>query len=158
MTLLYHISHNFENFKIFNKLHQDPKLQNKNVFQNKGNNNNNIGRRKGKKRRNTEISSDREERSVELKAISKDIIAERKNVEMCLKCGKGPHNRFKCFVKNRITTRTVSKKGSISQVRDTIKEDKKEDVKISAVGKEDEYGGRIIELVTDSDGDYELLK
>ena len=33
-----------------------------------------------------------------------------------------------------------------------------EDVKISVVGMEDEYGGRIIKLVTDGEGDYEVLK
>ena len=38
------------------------------------------------------------------------------------------------------------------------KEDGKKDVKISAVGMEDEYGGRIIELVTDSDGEYDILR
>ena len=54
--------------------------------------------------------------------------------------------------------RTVPKKGGVPQLRDTSKKQKTEDVKISAVGMEDEYGGRIIELVTDSEGDYELLK
>ena len=38
------------------------------------------------------------------------------------------------------------------------KKDDKKDVKISAVGMEDEYGGRIIELVTDSDGEYDILR
>ena len=37
------------------------------------------------------------------------------------------------------------------------KKDDKKDVKISAVGMEDEYGGRIIELVMDSDGEYDIL-
>ena len=41
IVLLYDIRHNHENFKILNNLHQDPKLQNKNGFQNKGNNNTN---------------------------------------------------------------------------------------------------------------------
>ena len=77
---------------------------------------------------------------------------------MWLKCGKGPNKWFECFAKNPITTRTGPKKGDILQVRDTTKEDKKKDVKISAVGREDEYRGRIIELVTDSDEDYKLLK
>ena len=95
---------------------------------------------------------------MELKGILEDIIAERKKAEMCLKCGKGPHKSLECFAKNPITTQTIPKKGGILQVRNTTKEDKKKDVKISAVGKQDEYGGRIIELVTDSDGDYELLK
>ena len=158
MALLRDIGHNLRNFKIFNKPHQDPKPQNKNGFQNKGNNNSNTGRRRGKKRGNTEISTDWTEHSVELNGILKDIMAERKKAEMCLKCGKGPNKRFEYLAKNPITTWTVSKKGGIPQVRDTTKEDKKKDVKISAVGKEDEYGGRIIELVMDSDGDYELLK
>ena len=77
---------------------------------------------------------------------------------MCLKCGKGPHKWFECYAKNPITTRTVPKQGGVPQVRDTSKKQKTEEVKISAVGMEDEYGGRIIELVTDSEGDYELLK
>ena len=95
---------------------------------------------------------------MELKRIHEDIIAERKKPEMCLQCGKGPHMCFECFTKNPITTCTVPKKGGIPQVQDTSKEDKKKNVKISGVGKEDEYVGRIIELVTDSDWDYELLK
>ena len=158
MALLRDIGHNLENFKILNKSHQDPKPQNKNGYQNKGNNNSNTGGQRGKKRGRTEISTDRKERSVELKGIPDDIIAERKKAEMCLKCGKGPHRWFECFAKNPITTRTVPKKGGIPQVRDTTKKEDKKDVKISAVGKEDEYGGRIIELVTDSDGNYQLLK
>ena len=77
---------------------------------------------------------------------------------MCLKCEKGPHKWFKCYAKNPITTRMVPKKCGVPQVRDTSKKPKTEEVKISVVGMEDEYGGRIIELVTDSEGDYELLK
>lgn len=42
--------------------------------------------------------------------------------------------------------------------RTLIKKEDKKDVEISAVGMEDEYGGRIIESVTDSDGDYDLSK
>ena len=57
-----------------------------------------------------------------------------------------------------ITTRTVDKKGGVLQVRDTSKKQTTEEVKISAVGIDDEYGGRIIDLVTDSEGNYELLK
>ena len=57
-----------------------------------------------------------------------------------------------------MTTRTVPKKKGIPQVRDTSKKEDKKEVKISAVGMEDEHGGRIIELVTDSDGEYESLR
>ena len=38
------------------------------------------------------------------------------------------------------------------------KKDERKDVKISAVGMEDEYGGQITELVTDSDGEYDILR
>ena len=71
---------------------------------------------------------------------------------------KGPHKWFVCYTKNPIASTTIPKKGGVPQVRDTSKKQKTEDVKISAVGIEDEYGGWIIELVTDSEGDYELLK
>ena len=77
---------------------------------------------------------------------------------MCLKCWKGPHKWLECYAKNPIMTRTVPKEGDVPQVRDTSKKQKTEEVKISAVGIEDEYGERIIQLVTDSEGDYELLK
>ena len=77
---------------------------------------------------------------------------------MCLKCGKGPHRWFGGFAKNPITTRMVPKKGGIPQLRDTTKKEDKKDIKISAVGKEDEYRGRMIELVIVSDRDYELVK
>ena len=73
---------------------------------------------------------------------------------MCLKCGKGPQKWFECYAKNLIVSRTVPKKRGVLQVRDTSKKQKTEDVKISAVDMEYEYGGRIIELVTDSEGDY----
>ena len=78
--------------------------------------------------------------------------------DLCLKCGKGPHQWFECYAKNPVVTRTVPKKGGVLQVRDTLKKERTEEVKISAVGMEDEYVGRIIELVTNSEGDYELLK
>ena len=104
IALLRDIGHNLENFKILNKLHQDPKPQNKNGYQNKGNNNTNTGGQRGKKRGRTEISTDRKERSVELKGIPDNIIAEKKKAEMCLKCGKGPNRWFECFTKNPITT------------------------------------------------------
>ena len=38
-----------------------------------------------------------------------------------------------------------------------MKKDERKDVNISAVGMEDEYGGWITELVTDSDGEYDIL-
>ena len=77
---------------------------------------------------------------------------------MCLKCWKGPHKWFEAYAKNPITTRTVLKKGGVPQVRDTSKKQKTEEVKISSVVMEDECVVRIIELVTDSEGDYQLLK
>ena len=76
---------------------------------------------------------------------------------MCLKCGKGPHKWYECFVKEPINTKMVLKVKGVPQVKDTCKDEKK-DVKISGVGMEDEHGGRIIELVTDSDGEYDLLR
>ena len=66
-----------------------------------------------------------------------------------------------CWCKQPVTTKTVPKKKWIPQVQDTRKDKKKDykkDVKISAVGMEDEYGGRIIELVRDSDGEYDILQ
>jgi hypothetical protein len=152
MALLRDIGHNLENFKLFNKIqHNHPQKENTNK---KGNGN---GNGNGKKRGRTEISTDRKERSVELKGISKEILDERQKAKMCLKCGKGPHKWFECFAKEPITTRTVPKVKGVPQVKDTRKEDKK-DVKISAVGMVDEHGGRIIELVTDSEGEYKLLR
>ena len=134
----------------------NPRLRN--GHQNKGNNNDSGGGQRGKKRGQGQISTDRKDRAVELKGIPDDIFAERKKADICLKCGKGPNKWFECYAKNPITTRTVPKNGGVPQVRDTSKKQKTEEVKISAVGMEDEYGGRIIELVTDSEGDYELLK
>ena len=107
------------------------------------------------------MTTDRKDKSVELKGIPSDILEERKKAEMCLKCGKGPHKWFECFSKQPVTTKTVPKKKGIPQVQDTRKEKKKDDkkdVEISAVGMEDEHGGRIIELVTDSEGEYDILR
>ena len=78
---------------------------------------------------------------------------------MCLKCGQGSNKWFECYTKNLIVIRMVLKtSGGVPQVWDTSKKQKTEYVEISAVIMEDEYGGRIIELVTDSGGDYELQK
>ena len=71
--------------------------------------------------------------------------------------GKGPQKWFECFAKEPITTKMVPKVKGVPQVKDTYKEEKK-DVKISGVGMEDEHGGRIIELVIDSDREYDLLR
>ena len=141
-----------------NKQTNNPKPKNQNAYQNKGNNNNTGGDQRGKKWGQGQISTDRNDRAVELQGIPQDIIGERKKADMCLKCGKGPNKWFECYGKNPITTRTVHKKGGVPQVRDTLKKQKTEEVKISVIHMEDEYGGRNIELVTDSEGDYELLK
>lgn len=52
----------------------------------------------------------------------------------------------------------VAKKGGILQVWDTWKKEKTINVNISALDKEDKLAGQIIKLVTDSKGEYELLK
>ena len=77
---------------------------------------------------------------------------------MCLNCGKGPQKWFECYTKNPVDIRMVPQNKCVPQVRDTSKKQTMEDVKISVVGMEDEYGGRIIKLVTDGEGDYEVLK
>jgi hypothetical protein len=155
MAMLRDIGHNMETFKFLSKPHQENPSKPQKSFQ-KGNGNppTNTGKKRGRK----EISTDRKEKSVELKGIPEDLIAERKKADMCLKCGKGPHKWYECWAKSPVTTRTTPKKGGVPQVRDTSKKDDKKEVKISAVGMEDEHGGRIVELVTDSDGEYDLLR
>ena len=155
MALIRDIGHSLENFKTLNKMNQDhhPK-SNKNSHDSRQD-------QSGKERNRSEMTTDRKDKSVELKGIPADILEERKKAEMCLKCGKGPHKWFECFSKQPVMTKTVPKKKGIPQVQDTSKDKKKDDkkeVKISAVGMEDEYGGRIIELVTDSDGEYDILR
>ena len=158
MALLRDIGHNFENFKLLNKTNHDPKPKTQNGYQNRGNNNNTGGGQRRKQRGQGQISTNRKDHAVELKGIPDDIIAERKKADMCFKGGKSPHKWFECYAKNPVVIRTVPKKGGVPEVRDTSKKQKTEEVKISAVGMEDEYGGRIMELVTYSEGDYELLK
>ena len=150
MALLRDIGHILENFKVLNKTNHDLKPKTQNGYQNRGNNNNIGGGQRGKKRGQGRISTDWKDRAVQLKGIPDDIIAERKKADMCLKCWKSPHKWFECYAKNRIMTRTVPNTGGVPQVRDTSKKQKTEEVKISAVGIEDAYVGRIIELVTDS--------
>ena len=158
MAILRNIGHSLENFRVLNKQTNDPTRKSQNGYQNEGNNNNTGGGQRGKKRGQGQISTYRKDRAVELKGIPVDIITERKKADMCLKCGEGPHKWFECYSKNPITTRMVPKKGVVPQVRDTSNKQKTEEVKISTVGMEDEYEGLIIELVTDNEGDYELLK
>ena len=52
----------------------------------------------------------------------------------------------------------MPKTGRVPQVWDTLKTQEMQNVKISAVGMEDEYSEHIIELVTNSEGNDELLK
>ena len=104
-----------------NKQNNHPKPKNQNRYQNKGNNNNTGGGPRGKKRCQGQISTDRKDRAVELKGIPEDISAERKKVDMCLKCGKGPLKWCEYYAKNPVTTRIVLKKGGVPQVRDTSK-------------------------------------
>ena len=107
------------------------------------------------------MTTDRKDKSAELKGIPADILEERQKADMCLKRGKGPHKWYKCFFKQPVTTKTVPKRKGIPQVQDNSKDKKKDDkndMKISGIGMEDEYGGRIIELVTDSDGEYDILR
>ena len=107
------------------------------------------------------MTTHRKDKSVKLKGIPLDILKERKKAEMCLKYGKGPHKWFECFSNQPVTTKTVSKKKGIPQVQDTSKDKKKDDKKnwrILLVGMEDEYGRRIIELVTDSDREYDIFR
>ena len=99
-----------------NKQPNDPKPKVENGYQNKGNNNNTGGGQGGKNRGQGQISTDRKNYAVELKGIPKDIIAERKKADMCLKCGKGPNQWFECYANNRIDSRTVPKKGGVPQV------------------------------------------
>ena len=155
MALIRDIGHSLENFKTLNKMNHD--------HHSKSNKNSHDSRqdKSGKKRKRSEMTTDQKDKSIELKGIPSDILEERKKAEMCLKCGKGPHKLFKCFSKQPVTTKTVPKNKGIPQVQDTSKDKKKvdtKDVKISAVGIEDEYGGRIMELVTDSDGEFDILR
>ena len=154
MALLKDIEHGVVNFRVFTNQTNDPKPKNQNWYQSKGNNNNTRGGQSGHKRGQGQISTDKKDCVVELKGIPEHIIAERQMADMCLKCEKGPYKWFEYYVKNLITTRTVPKKGGVPQVRDTSKKQKTEEVKISAVGIQDEYGGSIIELVTDRKADY----
>jgi len=68
------------------------------------------------------------------------------------------HKWYKCWSKSPVTTKVVATKRQQSGKKKDEKKDKK-DVKISAVrtSEPDEHGGRIIELMEDSDGDYGLL-
>ena len=92
-----------------------------------------------------------------MKGIPDNIIEERRKAELCLKCGKRPHRWFECYAKSPITNRTIPKSGNKKRKKDDKKKDDK-DVKISTIGMVDEHGRRIMKLVTDSEGDYNLLK
>ena len=118
MALIRDIGHSLENFKTLNKMNHDHHLKsNKNSYDSRQD-------KSGKKRKRSEMTTDRKDKSVELKGISVDILEERKKAEMCLKCGKGPHKLFECFSKQPVTTKTVPKKKGIPQVQDTSKDKK----------------------------------
>ena len=69
MALLRDIGHTLENFRALNKQTNDPKPKNQNGYQNKGNNNNTGGGQRGQKHSQGQISTDRKDRTVELKGI-----------------------------------------------------------------------------------------
>ena len=76
MALIRDIGHNLENYKVLNKTHQSqPQKDNKG---NKNTGNQNSGKNENGKRGRSEISTDRKDKSVELKGISKEILDERK--------------------------------------------------------------------------------
>ena len=158
MALLKDIGHSLGNLQVCNKQTNDPRPKNQNGYQNMGNNNNTGGGKRGTKCGQAQIITDRKDWAVKLKGIPEDIITERKKADMCLKCEKVPHKWFERYAKNPVVTRIVPNKVGVPQVRDTFKNQKPEDMKISLIVKQDEFAGRIIKLVTNSEGDYELLK
>jgi len=110
------------------------------------------------KKRTREQASEWKDKDSELAGIPAEILEERKKADVCLKCGKGTHKWYECWSKSPVTTKVVAMKRQQSGKKKDEKKDKKE-VKISAVrtSEPDEHGGRIMELIEDSDGDYGLL-
>ena len=151
MALLRDIGHYMQNLRILKKSNPYTKSKQQGGFQNKGNDNTKGGKNNYKRGR-LEISTNRKNKSFQLKGIVDDIIEERQKAELCPKYGKEPHREFKYYAKSPITNRTVPKNRNKKQKKDTKKKDYK-DIKISAVGIVDEHEGRIIKLVTDGDGD-----
>ena len=78
--------HSLKNFKTLNNMHNDYHLKSYKNSHHSGQD------ESGKKRKTLEITTNRRDKSVELKGISWHILEERKKAEMCFKCGKGPHN------------------------------------------------------------------
>ena len=85
MALIRHIGHSLENFKTFNTMnhYHRPKSHN-NTHESQQD-------KSRKQRKRSEMTTDRKDNSMELKVIPADILEERKQVQMCLKYGKGPH-------------------------------------------------------------------
>jgi len=110
------------------------------------------------KKRTRELASEWKDKDSELAGIPAEILEEWKKADVCLKCGKGTHKWYEYWSKSPVTTKVVATKRQQSGKKKDEKKDKKE-VKISAVraSEPNEHGGRIIELMEDSDGDYGLL-
>ena len=118
MALVRDIGHSLENFKTLNKMNNDHHAKsNKNNYDSRQD-------KSGKKRKRSEMTTDRKDKSAELKGIPVDILEERKKVDMCIKCVKGPHKWYQCFSKQPVTTKTVPKKKGMPQVQDTSKDKK----------------------------------
>ena len=159
MAMLRDIGHNLENF---HHLQSQGRSQGSGSGQGRSQRNGRDNKGKEEKRgkkRSREETEEYKDRETELKGIPKNILDERKQADTCLKCGKGTHKWYECWKKEPVTSKvTDTKKRTFEKQDGKKKDEKKKEVKISAVQGPDENGGRIIELVTDSDGEYSLLK
>jgi len=110
------------------------------------------------KKRTQKQASEWRNKDSELAGISAELLEERKKADVCLKYGKGMHKWYEYWSKSPVTTKVMATKRQQGGKKKDKKKEKK-DVKILAVraNEPDEHGGRIIELMEDSDGDYGLL-
>jgi hypothetical protein len=75
---------------------------------------------KGKKR-----DGECKDKLVELKGISKKLLGERGDANMCLKCGKNNHKWFECWSKEPVTMNVAA--GAKRKAQKKPKEEKTED-------------------------------
>lgn len=62
-------------------------------------------------------ATERKDGSVELRGIPDCILVERKQVEVCLKCGEGNHTWYECWTKAPVTARVAGVQRGLSRKR-----------------------------------------
>jgi hypothetical protein len=113
--------------------------------------------KKAEKKKKPEVEW--KDKKVELKGIPQNLLDERRDSKVCLKCGKGPHAWFECRHDKPVTVKVASAKATKKRKSDSEDTGVTKKAKVASTAKENSAevaSGRIIELPDDVASDFEL--